>query len=766
MRTERLSLLKEVLDRIELPPESEIPGKAEVADGALTQWTIPDTSITIERIAQGPQAGQFLFSADTVERLDRLYRNTKHLPYKPGATGGWYEQWLRSERSMHALRREMRNRPKPVDTSNPRATLEGFLDSLNRAHALIAKADAALKATPPAMTKAEAQEVEIRAGHLLRRATATLDLSQVPEALREDRGVESALQLKEIIDRTLLPPLDSVPNAQMVAVAREQTGASASGSAGPVRWRYPNTEIEIVEIMEGERQGQFLFSAGTVSRIGEFYERIRDLPYREDVVDRVNYEYPSPGKSEGFYEAYISTPGYLVPRSHFLGRLVDELPDWLKRVRGGQTVWQWIGLLLAVLAVSLAGYGVFRVIKRLAAKARSPLDEWLLILAPIIVALIVIAVVDFLDNDLKITGDVLAAVTAGGQLVVVAMTAWVVLHLFKAIAETIIALPHIRKEGVDASLLRLGGNIVGFLLGAWVLMEGVHELGVDIVPLLAGLGIGGLALALAARPTIENIIGSFMIFADKPYKVGQRVKVMGQDGFVESIGLRSTKIRQLSGHLTSIPNEKMASVEVENIGRRPYIRRISNIAIPYDTPPDKINRAVEIVREVLAVPGAPAPQTTDATGALAETAPTEGEAEQPPHPNETINQPDFPPRVFFNDFNPASFNILVIYWYHPPEYWDYLEHAHWINVQIAERFKDEGIDFAFPTQTLHLAGDEKRPLTVGQRWVSKGEDLSQGALLAQAAALGARTVLTEQIPASESVRPKPSEAGQLQGEPC
>lgn len=81
----------------------------------------------------------------------------------------------------------------------------------------------------------------------------------------------------------------------------------------------------------------------------------------------MNYEYSSPGKSEGFYEAYISTPGYLVPRRHFLGRFVDELPDWLKRVRGGQTVWQWIGLLLAVLAVSLAGYGVFRVIKRLAA---------------------------------------------------------------------------------------------------------------------------------------------------------------------------------------------------------------------------------------------------------------------------------------------------------------------------------------------------------------------------------------------------------------
>jgi MscS family membrane protein len=66
---------------------------------------------------------------------------------------------------------------------------------------------------------------------------------------------------------------------------------------------------------------------------------------------------------------------------------------------------------------------------------------------------------------------------------------------------------------------------------------------------------------------------------------------------------------------------------------------------------------------------------------------------------------------------------LVIYWYHPPAYWDYLEHANWINTQIMERFNTEGIDFAFPTQTLHLAGDKKRPLTVGQRQISKEESL-------------------------------------------
>jgi MscS family membrane protein len=163
----------------------------------------------------------------------------------------------------------------------------------------------------------------------------------------------------------------------------------------------------------------------------------------------------------------------------------------------------------------------------------------------------------------------------------------------------------------------------------------------------------------------------------------------------------------------------MANVEVENIGLRPYIRRVFNITITFDTPPEKISRALQILREILAVPEAPDPKTTDATGELADTAAREGEAEQQPHPNEAINQSDFPPRISFNEFNADSLNMLVIYWYHPPAYWDYLDHATWVNIQIKERFNAEGIDFALPTQTLHLAGDDKRPLTVGQRMASE-----------------------------------------------
>jgi MscS family membrane protein len=278
------------------------------------------------------------------------------------------------------------------------------------------------------------------------------------------------------------------------------------------------------------------------------------------------------------------------------------------------------------------------------------------------------------------------------------------LMIFKLFAEIIIASPKINPVDIQASYIRAVFTVIGFLLATIIFIYGLSRIGVSLAPLLAGVGIGGFAIAIAARPTLENIIGSFMIFADKPFKVGQRIKVTNYDGTVEEIGLRSTKIRLLNGNLTSIPNEKMVTLEIENIARRPYIRRTFNICITYGTPPDKIIRAVKLLGEILSVPSKTELEISDPGDKNSRTSIIES-SEEKPHPNEAINKPDFPPRIFFSDFNADSLNIYVSYWYHPPEWWEYNEHAHWINIQIKERFNAEGIEFAFPTQTIHLADE-------------------------------------------------------------
>ena len=204
--------------------------------------------------------------------------------------------------------------------------------------------------------------------------------------------------------------------------------------------------------------------------------------------------------------------------------------------------------------------------------------------------------------------------------------------------------------------------------------------GIEIGPLLASLGIGGLAVALAAKDSIANFFGTLTILFDKPFQVGERIVIDNYDGVVEDVGFRSTRIRLLTGHLVTIPNEKVVNSGLENIGRRPNIRWLTNIGITYDTPADKIEKAVAIVREILA----------DHEGM----------------------HPDFPPRAYFNGFNDWSLNIMVLAWYHPPEYWEFQEWVQRTCLEITRRFGAEGIDFAFPTRTLHLANDAKRQLKV------------------------------------------------------
>jgi MscS family membrane protein len=196
----------------------------------------------------------------------------------------------------------------------------------------------------------------------------------------------------------------------------------------------------------------------------------------------------------------------------------------------------------------------------------------------------------------------------------------------------------------------------------------------NIGALLAGLGIGGLAVAMAAREMIANFFGSIMIFADRPFQMGDWVRIGEHEGIIEKVGFRSTRIRTFYGQLVTIPNANVASGSIDNVSRRAFIRRNLDVTVTYDTPPQKMQRAMDIVREML-------------------------DARKDHFP------PDQPGKVYFSDFNAASLNILVIYWYTPPDWWQYLAFNNEFNMELLRRFNEEGIEFAFPTQTLYLKQD-------------------------------------------------------------
>lgn len=208
-----------------------------------------------------------------------------------------------------------------------------------------------------------------------------------------------------------------------------------------------------------------------------------------------------------------------------------------------------------------------------------------------------------------------------------------------------------------------------------VLLIGQNIFNLNITTLLAGAGVAGLAVAFAAQDTIANVFGSIMVIMDQPFKAGEIIKVEAVTGQVEQIGFRSTKIRTLNGHLVTIPNKNMANAVIENISKRPFIKHEMNLTLVYDTSPEKMEKAVQILHEIF--------------------------------DNHENMKKEFQPKIFFNSFNDWSLNIYIVLWFSSNDYFAFLGWTHRKNLEILKRFNGEGIEFAFPTHTTILATDPK-----------------------------------------------------------
>ena len=523
----------------------------------------------------------------------------------------------------------------PVDTSSPRATLTGFLAEL----------DALMQVFKgehwDAASYKSYQDIVSRAGRVLR----ALDLSEVAPSARIEVGHQSAVLLYETLARIELPPVDEIPDA----AAFGDTGEAA-------QWTIPHTDITIARMSEGTRQGEFLFSAATIERVDEFYQRVRTLSYRRDmpIEDTTRLR-----QLHGGWWVSMAT--------------IDNLPAWMKRVVLNHAMWKWGAFAILAIAVAALVYLVYRVTRRTAQKNTVP--DYMRRLAPPVFLLLLIPGVAYLITDqINMIGTVAKDLMLTLQTIKYLLATWVAWLGALLVAELLISSPKIGDDSLNAQLLRLSARIVGIALGLTIIFYGASQIGLPLVGVLAGVGVGGLAIALAAQDSLKNLLGSLMIFMDQPYKPGQRIVVEGHDGFVEQIGLRSTKIRMLTGAQTSIPNERMARLDIENIGRRNFIRRQTNIRLSYDTPVEKIEKAVSLVKEIL-------------------------------HNHEGMKEP-LPPRVFFDEFNPDSLNILVSYWYHPPKRWKALQFDEKVNLEIMRRFGEAGIKLALPaTRTYFSQGD-------------------------------------------------------------
>jgi MscS family membrane protein len=570
---------------------------------------------------------------------------------------------------------------KPPDASSPRKALMSFIQSMNRSYRILMKAHeknlnhSGIRFAPE--VKSDLNQAEL----IFDRAYYCLDMSSFPPSVQKDIGYGRALMLKEILDRIKLPTLTEVPGEKEI-----QHDLESKKYPTLLKWKIPNTKIVLVRQNEGQYQGEYLFSAETVKHIPEFYQKVKHLPYADDRF-----------VTSGFYDFYRNTPGLLLPP-----KWSKYLPEWSTAVWRSQTIWQWIAMLIcSLMSILLIRILYIFLIKKF---KKDPIvkRKWFKVLFYLLTDIILIYYYKVLSQDVNLTGDVLVYTRLILEGLSWTLISLLVFHLFVAISETIIVAPKVDKMGIESAYTRAVMGVLAILAAATSLVIGLSQIGVSIIPLITGVGIGGIAIALAARSTIESIISSFTIFADKPYRVGDRVKVLGYDGTVENIGIRSTRLRLLKGSLTSIPNDKIASAEIENIQHRPFLRRTLEINIPYSTSGEKTNRAVEIIRNILA------PRDTSDEDSQVNVG-----GENRSYSNKSINQPNYPPRVYFKDIQSDSLVIELNYWYHPPNWWDYMEHAHWVNVQILESFDKEGIEIAMPSHKIHLADNDNFPLSSG-----------------------------------------------------
>jgi len=352
--------------------------------------------------------------------------------------------------------------------------------------------------------------------------------------------------------------------------------------------------------------------------------------------------------------------------------LADGFP-FLKWELWGNEVWKYffslIYIFLAFYASKFLDYLTRVWLKKWAEKTETKFDDLLLGLLNGPVKVVAFVIFLRIGLDVFQWPDLVQKVLTKSFTVIVALS---LTYMVLKFIDLVMGYWHQRTRG-DADrafneqlfpIIRKSLKVFVVVVAALVTLD---NLGVNITAAIASLSIGGLAVGLAAQDTLANLFGAIAVFLDKPFKIGDRIQIDNIDGAVESIGLRSTRIRNLDGQLVTIPNKTVGNATIINIAARPNIKTVMNIGITYDTPVEKVKLALKLIEEVFRGH----PKTADVV-------------------------------MSFDKFESSSLNILVVHWWNGTDMKDCLAGLQEMNLSLKERFDAEKIEFAFPTQTVYV----------------------------------------------------------------
>jgi len=350
---------------------------------------------------------------------------------------------------------------------------------------------------------------------------------------------------------------------------------------------------------------------------------------------------------------------------------IQALPASLRVPIAGQSGWKWIGLVLILVSLALFLAITYRV-TQLSPERPALLRALARLAMPVAVLLAMPAVEHLALTQLVLVESVGSAVAVATTAITFLASAWLAWRVASVVAEAIIASPLYGPESLDAHIVRGGVRMLGIAGAAALLAIGADRVGMPLYGIIAGLGVGGLAVALAAQPTIENLIAGVSLVADKAIRIGEYYKYGDAMGTVEAVGIRSTRIRGDDRKLTNIPNAVLAKMPIVNHTRRDQMLIQTVLGLHYDTTPEQLRYVLESLRQLLK--GDPRVDSDSARASL----------------------------VKFGD---SSLDVEVFAYVKTTKYLEFLRVREDILLRVMDIIEQSGTAMAFPSQTLYLGRD-------------------------------------------------------------
>lgn len=360
---------------------------------------------------------------------------------------------------------------------------------------------------------------------------------------------------------------------------------------------------------------------------------------------------------------------------------MNELLAWLEPLLSpvyfGNSLGSWLFALFVILLSTTLARMVYWVIlktfKKLTAKTETHIDDMLIDILekPLIMALMFCGIW-FGLAFLHLPADTDAVISVIFEFVITLIVAWVLTRLVDVlINEYLRPLAEGSNNSLDDQILPILQKGAKVIIWAMALIICLNNAGYDVAALLAGLGIGGIALAMAAKDTIANVFGGLTILTDRPFNINDRIKISGYEGTVTDIGVRSTRLKTLEGRVVTIPNLKFAESPVENVSWEPARKITLELGLTYNTTPEQMQKAMQLLRDI-------AKMNADV---------------------------ESDPTLYFSSFGASSLNIQFVYYINKGADIPATQSA--INFAILKQFNEAGLSFAFPTQTVYTISDRK-----------------------------------------------------------